>query len=78
VAVAAPSADERVTVEFVEDAVGIADETVARVRNELDRYLGDFHGPDRWAYVLHHCSTASNLYSDVYWEIRPPSGETRV
>ncbi|MCX5677280.1 MAG: hypothetical protein NTX87_20025 [Planctomycetota bacterium] len=36
-------------------------------RRELDFYLVEKAEPDPWAYALHHCNTAANLYSCVHW-----------
>ena len=42
-------------------------ETLKVVSSELDCYLVDLEERDPWQYVKYHCTTSSNLYSNVHW-----------
>ena len=41
------------------------------VRRDLNYYLVELGEPDPWLYAIYHCSTASNLYSQVHWSFYP-------
>jgi hypothetical protein len=45
------------------------------VTEELTFYLVEKGEPDPWKYAIYHCSTASNLYSQVHWGYFPGSTE---
>jgi hypothetical protein len=45
------------------------------VTKELTFYLVEMGGSDPWNYAIHHCGTASNLYSDVHWGYFPGGAE---
>ncbi len=40
---------------------------VDAIKNELDFFFVQLHEQDPWQYGIYHCSTASNLYSNVHW-----------
>lgn len=44
-------------------------EKVRPVEEELDFYLLKIGERDPWAYLKYHCTTASNLYSEVHWHL---------
>ena len=37
------------------------------VSRDIDYYLIVLEEKDPWRYAQHHCTTSSNLYSDVHW-----------
>jgi hypothetical protein len=45
------------------------------VTEELTYYLVELGEKDPWAYARYHCSTASNVYSDVHWGYFPRGQE---
>lgn len=77
VALLAPAAEGRYAVEFLVDRASSpeAEEAVSEARKALDFYLGELNEPDPWAYAIHHCGTASNLYSPIHWEHHLPNEE---
>jgi len=46
-------------------------EPYREVLQELEFYFNELANPDPWGYAIHHCSTASNLYSSVHWGYFP-------
>lgn len=40
-------------------------------RRELDFFLVELQKQDAWQYAIYHCSTMSNIYSDVHWAYFP-------
>ena len=47
------------------------DKRLQAVQKELDYYLVELGERDPWAYAKYHCTTASNVYSDVHWGYFP-------
>lgn len=41
------------------------------VKRELNFYLVEKEEPDPWEYAKYHCTTTSNLYSNVHWSYYP-------
>lgn len=70
VARVAPPLDHMFTVQFLLDALP-CDDTLVRaiiaVCRSLDFYLTGKGERDPWAYAQYHCSSASNIYSEVHW-----------
>jgi hypothetical protein len=75
VALVAPAGIGGYTVEFVLDHADGDDamEALRQARQELDLYLDELNEPDPWAYAIHHCGTASNVYSSIRWEHHGPA-----
>lgn len=42
-------------------------EIVKAVSRDIDYYLVVLEEKDPWRYARHHCTTSSNLNSDVHW-----------
>ena len=72
--VSAPTG-KRFAVQFLIEANGPETrKMVDAVRRDLDFYLVELSGkgrPDPWEYAQYHCTTASNIYSDVHWSYMP-------
>ncbi len=43
----------------------------AKAEIELNFFFVDKKELDPWRYVQYHCTTASNLYSDIHWSYFP-------
>ncbi len=75
--VSAPNG-KRFTVQFLIGANSPDNrQMVDAVKKELDFYLVELSGkgrPDPWNYAQYHCTTASNIYSDVRWSYMPANG----
>lgn len=44
---------------------------------DLDFFFNELTNPDPWGYAIHHCNTASNLFSHVHWGYFPVGWEPR-
>jgi len=55
----------------VEILAGLSAEQREAVAAEIRFYLLDKGEPDPWAYAIHHCSTAANVYSSIHWGYFP-------
>jgi hypothetical protein len=42
-----------------------------QIEKELYFYITQLKEQDAWAYLVHHCKTAANLYSNVHWHVLP-------
>ena len=80
IALVAPVGEREFNVEFLIDQEGdpSAAEALVAVRRELDFYLVEKNESHPWEYAVHHCATASNLYSSVHWEHNLPGGSGPV
>ena len=48
----------------------VSPEPVRRqIEKELYFYVTQLKGKDAWAYLVCHCETAANLYSNVHWRL---------
>jgi len=47
------------------------------VTKELNYYFNELNKQNPWEYAIYHCSTASNLYSDVHWGYFPKGWQPR-
>jgi hypothetical protein len=43
------------------------EEILRYVIHDIDYYLIDLEERDPWRYAQYHCTTSSNIYSDVHW-----------
>lgn len=59
-------------IQFLENSSSDA-QCLNAVKKELDFYLCEKKERDPWLYAKYHCSTASNVYSDVHWAFYPRS-----
>jgi hypothetical protein len=74
VALFAPGPEKTFTVEFLPKLEALSQEnqeTLDDVREKLDFFLVELGEEDPWAYAIYHCSTASNMYSNVHWGYWP-------
>lgn len=44
---------------------------------ELEFYFNDLEKTEPWEYAIYHCSTASNIYSNVHWAYFPEGWQPR-
>lgn len=80
VALLAPGPDKTFTVEFLPKLESLSrkdQEILDDVREKLDFFLVQFSEEDPWAYAIYHCTTASNIYSNVHWGYYPKGYEGR-
>jgi hypothetical protein len=79
VAVVAPDNDGKTfRVEFVTSGDQVTEAMREAVKRELDFYLVELNEADAWRYAQYHCSTASNLYSNVRWSYYPHGHQAEV
>ena len=76
VALVAPGPGKYFTVQYTRQLVSENADTetgriLEEVQKELRYYLIELGEPDPWAYARYHCGTASNLYSNVFWDYYP-------
>jgi hypothetical protein len=48
-----------------------------KVLRELEIYFNELKNPDPWGYAIYHCSTVSNVYSNVHWSYYPEGWQPR-
>ena len=81
IAVVAPDEGKTFVVQSLVNQLNLFDkseqEIPVDVRKELDFYLVELGEEDPWAYAIYHCSTASNMYSNVHWGYYPKGYEGR-
>jgi len=75
VALIALDQDKTVIVQFILLKVDMADDLNQRrlneVQRELDFFLIELDKEEPWVYAIYHCTTASNIYSQVHWSYYP-------
>jgi hypothetical protein len=74
VALFAPGPGKTFTVEFLPklESLGQKDQEILDdISEKLDFFLVELGEEDPWAYAIYHCSTASNMYSNVRWGYYP-------
>jgi len=47
------------------------------VTRELNFYFNELNKQNPWGYAIYHCSTSSNIYSDVHWGYFPKGWQPR-
>ena len=55
-------------VSFVNFSWNIPQSIVECVVREINYYLVELDEQNPWQYMLHHCNSAANIYSQVHWE----------
>jgi len=64
-------------VEFlVEKGSNNSNQIINTLKKEIDFYLVEKREPNPWEYAKYHCSTSSNLYSEIHWSFHPENRET--
>lgn len=79
----APKTKNNIVVQFLisPDDGNKAKRILFDICKQLDLYLIE-HGPtsifgDAWEYVKYHCSTTSNVYSNVHWNLFPKQDKNK-
>lgn len=72
VARVAPPVDHTFTVEFlINEELPSNIAILKSAKGELDFYLVEKNELNPWGYAQYHCTTSSNIYSQVHWSYYP-------
>jgi len=75
-AIVTKTKEEGIVVQFFTDEPDII-EAKEEIIRELNFYFNELNKQNPWAYAIYHCSTSSNMYSDVRWGYFPKGWQPR-